>query len=460
MAVVALLTVAVICAVIAVLSTWVKRQVLDTGNYTNTSAKLLADPAIQNALGAYLVNELFTNVDVAGQLRNNLPAQTRALAGPAAAGLREIADREAPALLARPRVQDAWRAANRAAHQQFINILNGGGKVVSTQNGEVTLDLHNLVTQLAATLGISNQVAAAQQKLGGGTGSQAQGLAQQKLGITLPPTTGRLVIMRAKQLNTAQDIAKLIRNISIIFTILTFVLFAVAIGIAKDRRRLALRGTGWCFVGVGISVLLVRRVGGNQIVDGLVQAESVKMAAHDAWNIGTSLLSAIAIALVIYGIVIVVAAWLAGPTRPATAVRRALAPSMRDRPWRVYASVALVYLLVLLWGPTPALRQWIPILLIAAAIVLGIELLRRQTAREFPDAQAGDAMRGMREWWDTRRGRGAPEDGITTTAVPPATAPQGNGARLAQLERLASLHDSGALTDDEYSAEKGVLLKH
>jgi hypothetical protein len=429
--IVALLTLATITGVIAVVSTWVKREALDTNNFTNTSSKLLADPAIRDAVGAYLVNEVFSSTDVAARLRASLPPQAQALAGPAAAGLQELAGRAAPELLARPRVQEAWRNANRAAHQQFLKILNGGGPVVSTNQGEVVLDLHTLVDQLATRLGVEQQVAGARGKLAG----------------KLPPNAGRLVIMRSNQLKTAQDIAKLIRNISIVFTVLSLALFALAIGLAKDRRRLALRGTGWCLFGIGIGVLLVRRVGGNQIVDALVPAVTIRAAAHDAWSIGTSLLRAIALALVIYGLLIVAAAWLAGPSRPALAVRRALAPSLRDNPVAVYSIAAGIYLLVLLWGPTPALRNLIPILLIAALLVLGIELLRRQTAREFPDARAGETMARMRAWNDKRRGRGA--------AQPAATA--GNGARVSQLERLASLHDSGALTDDEYRAEKGLL---
>jgi hypothetical protein len=442
-----LLTLAVVMGFVAIFSTWVKRQALDTNNWTDTSSHLLADKKIQTVLGGYLVNELFSNVDVAGQLRAALPKQAAGLAGPAATGLRDLADQAAPRLLARPRVQSAWRDANRAAHRELIAILNGGSSTVSTSNGEVTLNLHQLVQQLAGTLGFGSQVAAAQSKLQGSGGAAARQTAQQKLGVTLPPSSGQLVILRSNQLKTAQDIAKLVRHLSIWSTVLTFVFFGAALALAAGRRRLTLRTVGWCFVGVGVFTLLLRRVGGDQIVDSLVRAESVKPAAHDAWSIATSLLYSISISVVIYGLLLVLAAWLAGDTRSALAVRRALAPSLRERPVLVYGVAAFVYLLVLLWGPTPAFRNWIPVVLIAALVVFGIELLRRQAVREFPDAQAGDTVRRMQHWYHARREhRAVPE---------PAT---GNGARVDQLERLASLHDSGALTDAEYDTEKALLL--
>jgi hypothetical protein len=284
-----------------------------------------------------------------------------------------------------------------------MSILNGGNKAVSTSNGEVVLDLHTLVTQLAATLGIGAPTAAQT--------AQARNTAQQKLGVTVPANAGRLVVMRSKQLKTAQDIAKAVRHLSIISTILCFALLALAVFLAGGWRRIALRSAGWCLVGVGLGVLLIRRVGGNQVVDQLVQNESIKTATHHAWNIGTGLLRAIGLALLIYGVLVVLAAWLAGPTSPAVSIRRALAPSLRDHPARVYGTAAVVYLLVLLWGPTPAFRHVIPILIVAALLVLGIELLRRQTAREFPDAHAGDAAARMRNWFETRRGARSARDG-------------------------------------------------
>ena len=80
----------------------------------------------------------------------------------------------------------------------------------------------------------------------------------------------------------------------------------------------------------------------------------------------------------------VAAAILAGPTRPATWIRRHLAPAFREHVWLVYVVVAVLYLLVLLWAPTRAQTNWIPALVFAALIVFGVEVFRRQTIAEFP----------------------------------------------------------------------------
>src|SRR4051812_37704756 len=169
-----LLSLAFITGPVGMCAVWVNRQVLNTDNWTDTSGKLLEDKRIQAAVSAFLVDELFSNVDVAGEIRALLPPQASALAGPAAGGLQELAGRAAPQLLARPKVQQAWRDANRAAHKQLLSVLNDEGDVVTTANGVVTLNLHPLVDQLAARLGISpDAVAAARAKIQGAGGAAA-----------------------------------------------------------------------------------------------------------------------------------------------------------------------------------------------------------------------------------------------------------------------------------------------
>src|SRR3954469_8939187 len=210
-----LLVLATLIGFAGAFAVWVNRQALNTDNWATTSGKLLADQKVRTALSAYMVDELFSNVDVASELKSVLPPRADALAAPAAAGLQQLAGQAAPKLLARPRVQDAWVAANRAAHRQLRRGIDGGGSVVSNADGNVTLNLHTLVTQLATSLGVQDQVAAARSKLQGSGGAQARALAQQKLGITLPPATGQLVIMRSNQLKTAQDVAGSIKGLAI-----------------------------------------------------------------------------------------------------------------------------------------------------------------------------------------------------------------------------------------------------
>ena len=74
------------------------------------------------------------------------------------------------------------------------------------------------------------------------------------------------------------------------------------------------------------------------------------------------------------------------------------------------------------------------VILVILAFV-GLEILRRQTVRDFPNEVGHYDFH-----WRRRSGSGASAD-----------------ERVESLERLAALHESGALTDDEYEAEKALL---
>ena len=130
------------------------------------------------------------------------------------------------------------------------------------------------------------------------------------------------------------------------------------------------------------------------------------------WTILTSLLYDIAAAVLVYGLVLVVATWVAGHTRPAKALRRALAPTLRDRPAVAYIAVYAVLLLVIIWGPTPATRQLLYIILFIVLLAAGCR--RAQPS----DRQRVSRRAGRRH----RRGRSAPgtrSDGGRRRRTPP-----------------------------------------
>jgi hypothetical protein len=212
---------------------------------------------------------------------------------------------------------------------------------------------------------------------------------------------------------------------------------------------------------IGAALLLIRRVAGDAVVNGLVTIPSNKAAAHQVWNIGTSLLRDLAVAMIAYGLAIIASAWLAGPTRPATEIRKVLAPSLRDSPAVAYATVGGALLLLLLIGPTPAFRNVVWVLLLAVLFAFGVTMLRRQTAVEFAGIQHGHALRDFRDQRARAHAR------RTAPLSPPTiagsagsnTAPATSG-RVETLERLAALRANGAITDEEFTAEKAHVMNN
>ena len=156
--VVVILVLATFLGFLSILARWADQQALDTNQWVDTSTELLENEEVRNTLAAYLVDELYANVDVAAELQERLPPELQALAGPAAAGLRDASYTVARRALESPRVQALWEEANRRAHQRFIQIVKDEGtENVSTTGGDVTIDLRGLLLQVAQQVGLSGK---------------------------------------------------------------------------------------------------------------------------------------------------------------------------------------------------------------------------------------------------------------------------------------------------------------
>jgi hypothetical protein len=353
---------ATLLVLIGSFTVWAKRQLLDTDAWTAASAQVLANPQVRTALSERLVELLYENVDVSAEIKQALPPPLKNAAPTVATVLQTGAQRAAYALLSTNRAQTLWENANRRAHTALMNVLEGKPVgPVSTANGSVVLDLQPLLERLFGALGSIGRH------------------------HTLPPNAGQIVLLRPDQLKAAQDAVQLVKVLSQAIAIAAVVLYALAIYLARNRRRVVLEVSGGTLLFSGLLVLIARRLIGDYIVNNVVATQSERPAVYTVWLIETDLLRDIAIALLAYGAVAVIAAWLGGPTRPAVAIRRAIAPTFRQRPAIVFAAAAIVFLVVIAWDPTGANHTLIGIVVLAALVGLGLEIWRRQILREFPD---------------------------------------------------------------------------
>jgi hypothetical protein len=198
-------------------------------------------------------------------------------------------------------------------------------------------------------------------------------------------TPGQLVLIRSSQLSGLQTLFGLLRNLGIVLPVLTLVLYLAAILLAKGWRRDALIAAGGGIVVATVFILLLRRLIGNGI-DSVAASETVKPAITSVWDILSAGLRQRALFVLVIGVAFMGGGILAGPGRHEVAVRRFLAPYLRDHPIAAYAVVAVFFLLWLSFIPgINNIGQVVVIIVLAALAVVGIEILRRQAAREFPN---------------------------------------------------------------------------
>jgi hypothetical protein len=425
------LVVAALLLLLSAFAIWVSRVALNTDVFVDTSSELLADDEIRSAVATRAVDELYSSVDVAALLQDRLPSDYESLAGPGGAGGRQASYQIVDRALQQPRLQRLWEFSIEQSHETLVQVLEGGGDRVSTDEGVVTLDLRPIVLDTADRIGLGDAVAE-----------------------RLPADAGRIEVLRSDELDTAQSAVHLLQVLAWLLPLLALGAFALAVWLAGDRRR-AVRRVGVATIVVGILGLLVTGFAGGYVVDSLVAQTENRDAAGNAWDILTELLRSSFRGLVLVGVLLLVGAWLAGPGRRAVEGRRLLAPLVRERVW-AYAALAVLALILLLTGPVGDFARYLFLVMLVALGVLWIEWMRRLTILEYPDASAPELFADARErvtaWWEGQRARSA------ARAAPPAAAAPPGADVTARLTGLAELHSRGALSDDEFASAKARVL--
>ena len=374
---VALVIVATFTGILALLSTWTKRQVFDADQWVKTSSALLANDEIRTQLADDLTTEIFSSGVVQAEVAKALPPKAAVLAGPASAGLSQLFNKAVDKLLQTSAIQGLWESANRAAIETFIAIADN--KPIATTalgkaqaaTGSTTLDLTSIKAAITEKLGIKLP------QSGVGSGEAAQAAVEAGNG------QAALEVLAPNEISTLRDVANLIQKGSVVLLLLTLLLYGIAIAITDGRRLRTVTQVGLSLILVGFATLAARKLLGTALVNDLAASDSAKPAVSAAFEIGTQLLQTMAVATLGYGVVVLAGTVLAGPTRAATRAREFVAPGLRDPMWASFGTLLLLILLIW-WAPTPGLHEPLGIFLISALVIAGVAAIRHQTVREFP----------------------------------------------------------------------------
>jgi hypothetical protein len=421
-----LVAVAAFLLVLTTLAVWVDRVALNTGVFADTSSELIEDETVRSAVATGTIDEIYDAVDVEEELEGPLPEDVESLAGPTAATLREVGPAIVERALQQPRLQRLWREAVSRSHATLVEVLEERSGTVSTREGVVTLDLGDIVLEAADRIGVRDTVEE-----------------------RIDEDTGRIEIFRSDDLDTAQDAVRLLNASAWVLPILTLAVFALAFGLSGGRRRLALRAIGVAVFLAGVIGLLAVNLIGWYVVGELTTDKQSHAAGENAWDTITELLRGSFRLQIVVGLLVLLAAWVAGPSARAVAVRRTLAPALRQRRY-AYGALAVVVLALLLTGRVGDFASLLGELVLVGLLAAWIEWMRRQTLVEFPEAAGPqvltDARVQLSEWLQGRR-------------TAPAGVPVESSLDLtSRLQQLADLHARGELTDEEYAAAKARVL--
>jgi hypothetical protein len=287
---------------VSVLTVWVRNQVFDTDRYLATVEPLASDPTVQSAVADRISRRVSEEVDFEKLAQDALPEEAAFLAVPIAAGANSLISTASKKLVESEQFQRLWVEANRAGHDGLVKAIKGEkGDVVSTEDGRVVLKLGGLAQKVLEEI---------DQQFGI---DLADKIPAEKLGV-------EFVLVNERQLSDLQAGARMLDRLSWLSVILAFGCLAGSVAADPDRRR-GLRNVG---LGTALSMLLLLLaigVGREMYLANLPEGVQRPDAAAVLFDTLTRFILQATRVLFAVGAVLLVGAWLAGPTATARRLR-------------------------------------------------------------------------------------------------------------------------------------------
>ena len=302
-----LIVIGCVLAPVAVVGVWTANQVSDTNRYIANIEPLIHDPAIQNALTDKVTVAITSHLNVVGYTNQaaalltskGLPRVGTLLKtfGPSiASAVAGFVHNTVHKVVTSPQFANAWIQVNTVAHQTLVKALSGQGGAITVSNGQVTIDLAPFIEIVK------------------------QDLAKRGLTIvnSLPPIHPTLALFSSKTLVQAQTLYRLINDLKIVLPILSLLLIAAGVYIARDHRR-ALIGAGLGFAAsmlvLGAALLIFRGVYLNSVPNSVFPSD----AAAAAFDTLVRFIREALRVLLVVGLIVAIGAFFTGPS--VTAVR-------------------------------------------------------------------------------------------------------------------------------------------
>jgi hypothetical protein len=302
-----LIVIGCILAPLSVVGVWTANQVSDTNRYIENISPLIHEPAVQNALTDKITTEITSRLNVTGLtsqaagfltskglprvgslLQTFGPAISSAVAGYIHNTVHKIVTGD--------RFANTWIQVNTVAHQTLVQALSGQGGAISVSNGQVTIDLAPFIAIVKANLADRGFT----------------------LVERLPPIHPTLALFSARTLTQAQTLYRLINDLKIVLPILSLLLIAAGVYLARGHRR-ALIGAGLGFAAsmlvLGAALLIFRGVYLNSVPNNVLPSD----AAAVMFDTLVRFIKVALRALLVLGLVVAIGAFFTGPS--VTAVR-------------------------------------------------------------------------------------------------------------------------------------------
>ncbi|CAB4905106.1 MAG: hypothetical protein F2806_06120 [Actinobacteria bacterium] len=281
----------------AIVGHWGHRTVTDAEQYIATVGPLASDPIIQQAVGAEVTKVLVEKIDTTALVDSFLgnfvknPTINERLSGPIAAGVNGLIGQAVDRVLASPAFETVWITANTAAQKSLMYLLEGNPQGIIQRNGDqIVLDTTSLLKEVQTQIVASGLSIAAN--------------------VTIPETGNQVVLFETPLIGQIQTIYSFTSPILKWFPLIVAALFALSIALARRRPRVVL--TLGIVLTITAIIMLLSLSSAETLAEGKLNAQGLGLALIAFWTTFFSYLVGGLQALLLLGVVAIVAGWFAG----------------------------------------------------------------------------------------------------------------------------------------------------
>ncbi|MFF9849400.1 hypothetical protein [Streptomyces litmocidini] len=291
---------------LGLVASWTSDIVGDTDRYVQTVKPLASDPDVQAAVANRVTSAVMEHIDLPSLLEGVAPEQRPLaakalgkLGGSLESAIGSFVHDRAQDIVASPEFETIWTDANRAIHTSLDRALTGSDEgAVKIETDTVTIDLAPVIERVKERLVASGLDVAAK----------------------IPEIHTDFTVVRSKDIGKVKTAFGLLQAMGMWLPVIAVLLVAGGVLLAVHRRRTlvaAALGVAVAAIVLGVGLTVFRTVYLNAL-----PATVSPAAAGSVYDALVRFLRTSVRVFATFGVLIALAAWLSGPSRPAVLARR------------------------------------------------------------------------------------------------------------------------------------------
>jgi hypothetical protein len=280
-----------------------RNLVLNTDRYVTILRPIASNPGVQSVVIQAVDRQVASHIDIPALVATSLPPRAAPLKGAISSGVTSLINTATTKFVQSPAFEVLWVEINRTAHQQIDYVLTGNappglGAVNIAPNGQVTLDLSAIVTQVKTRL-VNAGLTVAER---------------------VPPVGATIEIAKVSGVEKARRVVRTLNTVADWLPWVGLALIAAGIATARRRRRALMRSAGGLAAGMallGLGLLVARHFYLANIPPSRLPPDTAKFLFDTLvryLRLGIRL-------VFVAAVLILIGAWLAGPGETAVKTR-------------------------------------------------------------------------------------------------------------------------------------------